>query len=201
MKKTLISLATACTVAIAGISVAEAQTPDTALTATAATTDTTNTTDITDSTLADDETSSSDGEAKELNGDEIAAITIGSIAAVAAALAAGYWAIQQRLIPNPLPGIIPGPPAPAPKPAPAPAPEPAPAPAPAPKPAPAPPPAPAPKPAPHPAPAPAPSAPYYQNCKAVWNDLGRPIRSNDPGYRSGLDRDGDGIGCESRPKY
>ncbi|MEH0147230.1 excalibur calcium-binding domain-containing protein, partial [Corynebacterium sp. Q4381] len=76
--------------------------------------------------------------------------------------------------------------------------EPAPAPAPAPAPQPAPAPAPAPRVA--PAPAPAPAAKAYRNCTAVWNDLGRPIRRGEAGYGSHLDRDGDGIGCEKRPR-
>ena len=114
-----------------------------------------------------------------------------------------FWALQQNLI------NIPGLPNPfAPKPAPAPAP------APAPQPAPAPAPAPQPKPAQnqparqaqaqpvrHQAPAPAAaSGKHYKNCRAVWNELGRPIRSNEPGYGRHLDRDGDGVGCERRPR-
>ncbi|MGV0394306.1 excalibur calcium-binding domain-containing protein [Corynebacterium riegelii] len=34
----------------------------------------------------------------------------------------------------------------------------------------------------------------------MWNDLGRPIYRNDPGFGSHLDRDGDGKGCERRPR-
>ena len=111
-----------------------------------------------------------------------------------------FWALQQNLI------NIPGLPNPfAPKPAPAPAPAPAPQPAPAP--------APAQnqparqaqaqaQPVRHQAPAPAPAASgkRYKNCRAVWNELGRPIRSNEPGYGRHLDRDGDGVGCERRPR-
>ena len=115
-----------------------------------------------------------------------------------------FWALQQNLI------NIPGLPNPfAPKPAPAPAPAPAPQPAPAP--------APAQQPAPaqnqparqaqaqaqpvrHQAPAPAASGKRYKNCRAVWNELGRPIRSNEPGYGRHLDRDGDGVGCERKPR-
>lgn len=90
-------------------------------------------------------------------------------------------------------------------PAPAPAPQPAPVPAPAPAPQPAPAPAPAPQPAPRPAPAPVRAtpvnnSPYYANCRDVWNRLGRPIRSHEPGFHSGLDHDGDGVGCERRPR-
>ena len=109
-----------------------------------------------------------------------------------------FWALQQNLI------NIPGLPNPfAPKPAPAPAPAPAPQPAPAP--------APAQnqparqvqaqaQPVRHQAPAPAASGKRYKNCRAVWNELGRPIRSNEPGYGRHLDRDGDGVGCERKPR-
>lgn len=109
-----------------------------------------------------------------------------------------FWALQQNLI------NIPGLPNPfAPKPAPAPAPAPAPQPAPAPAlaqnqparqaQAQA-------QPVRHQAPAPAASGKRYKNCRAVWNELGRPIRSNEPGYGRHLDRDGDGVGCERRPR-
>lgn len=37
---------------------------------------------------------------------------------------------------------------------------------------------------------------YYQNCTAVREAGAAPITTNDPGYSSKLDRDGDGIGCE-----
>lgn len=99
------------------------------------------------------------------------------VGAVAGLVAAGVsWAVANRMIPNPLPGIIPDPPAPAPAPAPVQAVAPA------------------------PAPAPAQVSRTYANCTEVWNVLGRPIHSNEPGFHSGLDRDGDGVGCESRPK-
>lgn len=39
----------------------------------------------------------------------------------------------------------------------------------------------------------------YGNCTDVWDTLGRAILTADPGYSTKLDRDGDGIGCESRP--
>ena len=52
----------------------------------------------------------------------------------------------------------------------------------------------------HQAPAPAASGKRYKNCRAVWNELGRPIRSNEPGYGRHLDRDGDGVGCERKPR-
>lgn len=111
-----------------------------------------------------------------------------------------FWALQQNLI------NIPGLPNPfAPKPAPAPAPQPAPAPTPAQQPAPA---QNQParqaqaqaQPVRHQAPAPAASGKRYKNCRAVWNELGRPIRSNEPGYGRHLDRDGDGVGCERKPR-
>ncbi|PRY12178.1 excalibur calcium-binding domain-containing protein [Kineococcus rhizosphaerae] len=41
---------------------------------------------------------------------------------------------------------------------------------------------------------------YYANCTAVWNAIGRPIRSGEPGYRPGLDSDHDGVGCENDPR-
>lgn len=37
---------------------------------------------------------------------------------------------------------------------------------------------------------------YYANCDAVRAARAAPIHRNDPGYRSELDGDGDGIGCE-----
>ena len=55
-------------------------------------------------------------------------------------------------------------------------------------------------PSPNPAPAPAPQGKYYPNCKAVWDELGRPIRNGEPGYDRNLDHDGDGVGCEQRPR-
>ena len=95
-----------------------------------------------------------------------------------------FWDLQQNLI------NIPGLPNPfAPKPAPAPAPaqnQPA-------RQAQA-------QPVRHQAPAPAASGKRYKNCRAVWNELGRPIRSNEPGYGRHLDRDGDGVGCERKPR-
>ena len=102
-------------------------------------------------------------------------------------------------------------PAPAPAPAPAPVKDPAPAPAPVKDPAPAPAPtkapAPAPAPAPTKAPAPAPAPKedsgsssggdtYFKNCDAARSAGAAPVRTGDPGYRKGLDGDGDGVGCE-----
>jgi hypothetical protein len=37
---------------------------------------------------------------------------------------------------------------------------------------------------------------YYVNCAAVRAAGADPIRKGQPGYRAGLDRDGDGVGCE-----
>ncbi|WP_078062305.1 excalibur calcium-binding domain-containing protein [Actinomyces provencensis] len=41
-----------------------------------------------------------------------------------------------------------------------------------------------------------PATAYYQNCTAARNAGAAPLYVGDPGYRSGLDRDGDGIACE-----
>lgn len=66
-------------------------------------------------------------------------------------------------------------------------------------------PAPAPAPAPARAPtkdaAPAPATEnggsvHFQNCDAARAAGAAPVRTGDPGYRKGLDRDGDGVGCE-----
>lgn len=38
---------------------------------------------------------------------------------------------------------------------------------------------------------------YYPNCSAVRSAGKAPIRRDDPGYGSHLDRDGDGIACET----
>jgi hypothetical protein len=46
-----------------------------------------------------------------------------------------------------------------------------------------------------PAPAPA-SGTYYANCSAARAAGAAPLRRGQPGYRSGLDRDGDGVACE-----
>jgi hypothetical protein len=37
---------------------------------------------------------------------------------------------------------------------------------------------------------------YYPNCAAARAAGAAPIRLGDPGYRAGLDRDGDGVACE-----
>lgn len=58
-----------------------------------------------------------------------------------------------------------------------------------------------PPPAPDPDPVlPAQDSTYYSNCREVWQQHGGPIQAGDPGYGSHLDRDGDGIGCEKRPR-
>ncbi|MEZ3161250.1 DUF1524 domain-containing protein [Microbacterium sp. BWT-B31] len=90
--------------------------------------------------------------------------------------------------PDPAPAQpAPAEPAPA-QPAPAPV-EPAPAPAPV---------EPAPAPAPvEPAPAPAPVEVYYKNCDAVRAAGAAPIYQGQPGYAPHLDRDKDGIGCDT----
>jgi len=49
---------------------------------------------------------------------------------------------------------------------------------------------------PAPAPAPAPAAVYYANCAAARAAGAAPVHRGDPGYRTRLDSDGDGIGCE-----
>ena len=38
--------------------------------------------------------------------------------------------------------------------------------------------------------------PYYKNCAEARAAGVAPIHKGDPGYRPGLDRDGDGIACE-----
>lgn len=54
---------------------------------------------------------------------------------------------------------------------------------------------PEPAPEPEPAPQPAPEA-YYANCSAARAAGAAPLTVGEPGYRSGLDRDGDGVACE-----
>lgn len=107
---------------------------------------------------------------------------IAGIVGIGSLISAGLtWAVQQRLIANPLPGIIPNPPAP---PAPAPAPVPAPAPAPV-------------QAAPAPAPAPAPQGGSFRNCAAARAaGVRTPIHRGEPAYAPHLDRDNDGVACE-----
>ncbi|MDQ7903097.1 excalibur calcium-binding domain-containing protein [Phytohabitans sp. ZYX-F-186] len=38
---------------------------------------------------------------------------------------------------------------------------------------------------------------YYASCAEAKRDGAAPLYRGDPGYRSGLDRDGDGVACES----
>ena len=44
---------------------------------------------------------------------------------------------------------------------------------------------------------PAPSAVFYANCAAAKASGAAPILTGQPGYRAGLDRDLDGVACES----
>lgn len=37
---------------------------------------------------------------------------------------------------------------------------------------------------------------YWRNCSHARAAGAAPVRVGDPGYRAGLDRDGDGVGCE-----
>jgi hypothetical protein len=42
---------------------------------------------------------------------------------------------------------------------------------------------------------------YYENCTDVWNAIERPLYRTDPGYETPrLDRDGDGVACETDPR-
>ena len=41
---------------------------------------------------------------------------------------------------------------------------------------------------------------YFKNCTEAWNAGVAPLRRGDPGYGPHLDRDGDGIACERRPR-
>ncbi|MEZ0493409.1 excalibur calcium-binding domain-containing protein [Kineococcus sp. TBRC 1896] len=51
-----------------------------------------------------------------------------------------------------------------------------------------------------PAPVPPHSEPYYRNCTEAWDAGAAPIRAGQPGYRPALDRDRDGVACETRPR-
>lgn len=176
MRKTLITMLATTAIAFSAISPVQAQTVDT---------------DTEASVSSELSSTSSEADTTEI------IVGIAAVAAVTGLIAGGvHWAVQQRLIPNPLPGIIPNPPALAPQAAPAPqelgpAPEVV-APAPAPQ-------AVAPQVV-APAPAPVQTNRTYKNCTEVWNVLGRSIRQGEPGYGTHLDRDRDGIGCESRPR-
>lgn len=172
MRKTIITMLATTAIAFSAISPVQAQTVDTD-------------TDASVSSELSSGTSSGSSEDSDLSNRDII-FGIAAIAAVGGLIAGGvHWAVQQRMIPNPLPGIIPNPPALAPQPV-----APAPAPAPAPQ-------AVAPQAV---APAPVQTNRTYKNCTEVWNVLGRSIRQSDAGYGTHLDRDHDGIGCESRPR-
>ena len=97
---------------------------------------------------------------------------IAGIVGIGGLISAGLtWAVQQRLIANPLPGIIPNPPAP-----PAPASFQA---------------------APAPSPAPAPQGCRFRNCAAARAaGVRTPIHRGEPAYAPHLDRDNDGVACE-----
>ena len=40
----------------------------------------------------------------------------------------------------------------------------------------------------------------FNNCTEAWNAGAAPLRRGDPGYSADLDRDGDGVACEVRPR-
>lgn len=40
------------------------------------------------------------------------------------------------------------------------------------------------------------SGPYYKDCDAARSASAAPLKAGDPGYRSGLDRNRDGVACE-----
>jgi hypothetical protein len=40
------------------------------------------------------------------------------------------------------------------------------------------------------------SSVYYKNCAAAKAAGAAPLLRGEPGYRAGLDRDGDGVACE-----
>lgn len=47
---------------------------------------------------------------------------------------------------------------------------------------------------------PAPVNITYENCTAVWDAIGRPINSGEPGFNEELDSNHNGIGCEQDPR-
>ena len=49
-------------------------------------------------------------------------------------------------------------------------------------------------------PRPASGGAYYARCKDAWAAGAAPLHRGEPGYRTGLDRDGDGIACEKPPR-
>ena len=108
-----------------------------------------------------DEDPENSGEAEEPDLEVIIGSVVG-VAALIGLIGGGvYWAVQQRMIPNPPRRVAL---APAPKPA--------------------------------PAPAPAPAAAYFRNCSAARAAGQAPLYRGEPGYRSALDRDNDGVACE-----
>ena len=52
-----------------------------------------------------------------------------------------------------------------------------------------------------PAQAPAQSSVYYKNCAAAIAAGAAPLHRGEPGYRPGLDSDGDGVACEPKKKH
>ena len=108
-----------------------------------------------------DEDPENSGEAEEPELEVIIGSVVG-VAALIGLIGGGvYWAVQQRMIPNPPRRVAL---APTPKPA--------------------------------PAPAPAPTAAYFRNCSAARAAGQAPLYRGEPGYRSALDRDNDGVACE-----
>lgn len=55
----------------------------------------------------------------------------------------------------------------------------------------------APAPAPQPLVAPPPASAYYKNCTEARAAGAAPLYRGEPGYRSALDRDDDGVACET----
>lgn len=47
---------------------------------------------------------------------------------------------------------------------------------------------------------PAPANVTYENCRAVWDAIGRPINAGEPGYDEKLDSNHNGVGCEQDPR-
>ncbi|WP_081466794.1 excalibur calcium-binding domain-containing protein [Actinomyces graevenitzii] len=45
------------------------------------------------------------------------------------------------------------------------------------------------------------SSVYYSNCTEAWNAGAAPIYRGEPGYRSKLDHDNDGVACERQPPH
>ncbi|HOZ59096.1 MAG TPA: excalibur calcium-binding domain-containing protein [Nakamurella multipartita] len=40
----------------------------------------------------------------------------------------------------------------------------------------------------------------YENCRAVWDAIGRPINAGEPGFEDKLDTNHNGVGCEQDPR-